>query len=149
MDSGSQGEQIGARRSTRRLIGGWAAYWMALPVVGFWTPVSRFLQVKERMPGRAALMIDHEDELRLRVLADNTPVWTAGMTFTELAVWVFGPPLLWWLVWLWWSGRSRREAPGRVGASAAPPLLRQPDVHDRARATGAPARSRIPVDRSD
>lgn len=146
MESGGQVEQIGGRRSTGRLLGGWAAYWIALPVVGLWTPVRRFLEVKERTPGGAALLIDHEGELRLRVLADNAPVWAAGMSFTELAVWVFGPPLLWWLIWLWWSARVKRHAPDAVGAPVDAPLLRQPNVPDQAGAARMPERSRPSVD---
>lgn len=107
-----------AQRSVRWLYGAWAAYWATLPVVALGTPAALFLRLRQQAPGRAAFTVTADEGLKLRLTVDGATAWAAGMSYTELALWLAAPPLVLWVAWLWWTGRGLRRAPRRATASS-------------------------------
>jgi hypothetical protein len=103
---------VAAQRAFRGLLASWAAYWAALPVVALWTPVRLFLRHKAQQPGLARLRIDlaSEEGVSLQVTQGAGPLLTSALSYTELIVWLVGPPLALWLVWLWWTARGAPRA---------------------------------------
>jgi dihydrodipicolinate synthase/N-acetylneuraminate lyase len=103
----------GARRGIGGLLAAWLAYWAALPVVALWQPADLFLRLKAQRTGRARLMIDlaSEEGVSLQVTQGAGPLLTSALSYTELILWLVGPPLALWVVWLWWTARGSHRAP--------------------------------------
>jgi hypothetical protein len=102
----------GARRGIGGLLAAWIAYWAALPVVALCQPVNLFLRLKAQRTGRARLMIDlaSEEGVSLEVTQGAGPLLASALSYTELILWLVGPPLALWVVWLWWTARRSHRA---------------------------------------
>ena len=105
-------------RSVRWLFRGAVAYWVAFFVAVLWHPFALFLRVRQQLPGRTALHIG--DAFGLAVTVDQQPIWVTGLSTVQTIAWLVGPPLVLWLLWVWWVARAERAAGGapRAGAGA-------------------------------
>jgi hypothetical protein len=147
----------GAQRSIGGLLAAWATYWAALLLVALWRPMSLFLRLRQEKPGRgsASVKASSGEGIVARLMEGTSPVWAATISFTELAVWLVGPPLMLWLVWFWWTGRHPGRVPGRVARPSLAPAQPRLDPGEGARleaiereAVGAPQRVGMPRDRA-
>jgi hypothetical protein len=80
------------RWSARKLFMSWAIYWVALLAVAAWRPLLELIQLR-------------------RTQEHGTVSFTYTGSFLSLALWIAGPPLVLFLVWLF--TRSRADAPER------------------------------------
>jgi hypothetical protein len=148
------------RRVVRLLTAAVGVYWVALAVLAVWSPVRLYLRLRQRWPGHVTLGVS--DRYGFAVTLNERPVWQATLTGLQAAVWIIGPPLLLWLLWLVSTrGRTRRpgvgpetrdagggarsgaEAPSvaELSAGAKPPASNAAEARDR-------ERPRAPADRA-
>lgn len=83
------------------LLGAWGAYWVGLAGVTL-APFARWAWDISRIPGShgsASLSIG-DAGVTLLALKDNVTVWSGVASLLEVALWIAGPPLVLWLVWL-------------------------------------------------
>jgi hypothetical protein len=94
---------------TKQLLLSWCAYWLVLGAA----TLKPALAILARVSGAGAhgdAGLSYGDGLiKLTVhSADSGAVWTGAIHFTSLILWLFGPPLLLWLLWA--VTRPRRDA---------------------------------------
>ena len=89
------------RMGVGHLLGAWGAYWVGLAACTL-GPVARWIWDLNRIPGShggASLSIG-DAGVSLIVLKDNVTVWSGVAPLLDVALWIAGPPLLFWLAWL-------------------------------------------------
>lgn len=97
------------------LLAAWAAYWLALAAVVLWRPVTLARRLSELPKGRANGTGTFDDGVfEVRMNVDGATVWHGRATMTEMLLWVVGPPLVLWLLWL------VTRPPRALGTPAAP-----------------------------
>jgi hypothetical protein len=112
------------RLGVGHLLGAWGAYWVGLAGITLW-PFARWAWDLTRNPGtNASASLSLGDAgLKLVALKDNVTVWSGVAPPLEVALWIAGPPLLLWLLWL-----ARRPAhPDEQVLDAAVPRDALPD----------------------
>ena len=148
------------RSSQRRwrpghLLLAWIVYWLAL--VGVTLGPALALAWRLSRPGMHGRVSAGFDDRMLHLTVENglRTVWTGAASVSTVALWLAGPPLLLWIVWLVLQprrGDSRADrAPGFVGPGHRRPDVlgaadTTPDVRARGPATGVPRRD-DPADR--
>jgi hypothetical protein len=92
------------------LIGAWASYWVALAGVSL-APFWKWVWEITQLPGEhgSAAVQAGDAGVTITAIKDGVTVYTGVAPFTDLALWIAGPPLVLWLVWLVLRP-SRREA---------------------------------------
>ena len=98
-----------SRWKARHLLGAWAVYWIALVLVklgyGLFADVPR----AGRAGGHGKIDVEHE---RRDIHAPTSSAiglhWTGSASLMSIVLWLCGPPLLLWLLWL-----VTRRAPAR------------------------------------
>ena len=92
------------------LVGAWAGYWVALGAVTL-APFAKWMWDINRVPGvhGSAALSAGDAGVTLTAIKEGVTVYTGVAPLTDLALWIAGPPLVLWLVWLV-LGPSRREA---------------------------------------
>jgi len=95
--------------STKQLLLSWCAYWLVLGAATLEPALAILARVSGAgAHGDAGLSYD-DGLLKLTVRStDSGAMWTGAIHFTSLIFWLFGPPLLLWLLWA--VTRPRREA---------------------------------------
>jgi hypothetical protein len=78
----------------RHLFGGWVAYWIALLAVTAWRPLLEYWRISRSPTGHGSVAY----------------TYSGGML--ALALWIAGPPLLLFVVWV--ATRDRVPEPERV-----------------------------------
>jgi hypothetical protein len=93
---------------TKQLLLSWCAYWLVLGVATL-KPAFAILSRVTGASGHGNASVSFSDGL-LKLAVDNTSdgsTWTGAIHFTSLVLWLFGPPLLLWVLWV--VSRPRRE----------------------------------------
>ena len=94
------------------LIGAWLAYWLVLLVTGGTPLASPIVHALSGPSGTGSISAAVGNGLvSLTVKAGATSV-LASATFLSIALWIAGPPLLLWALWI--ATRSRPVARERV-----------------------------------
>ncbi|MDB4885748.1 MAG: hypothetical protein JWN79_1186 [Gemmatimonadetes bacterium] len=107
------------RLTTRGLFTAWSVYWAALLVVAGRTLVRIVGIVSSAAKGHASVTATLDDgRVRLDALLDGRMVESGSASLLALALWIAGPPLLLWLVWL-----LQRPPHDAVPDGARDPLL--------------------------
>ena len=110
-----------SRWRPRHLLLTWGAYWVALVLLAL-GPAAQAIWRLTRPGEHGSVSADLDDGLlRLTVIGESAPVWTGSAPLGALALWVAGPPLLLWLVWLAsrpWPGAPTARAPGTATPGA-------------------------------
>jgi hypothetical protein len=99
------------RLGVGHLLGAWGAYWVGLAGITLW-PFVRFVLDISRHPNvhaNASLSVG-DAGVTLLLMRENATVWSGVAPLLSFALWVAGPPLVLWLVWLALRP-SRSEAP--------------------------------------
>lgn len=117
------------RRRPGQLLAAWSAYWGVLALVTLGRPLAAIWRLRRGPEDGGSSASVHFDDglLRATVVDHGTTVWSGSASFATIAMWVVGPPLLLWLLWL-----ARRPAPA---AELAYPPTRLSELG----AGGAPA----------
>lgn len=94
---------------TRSLFAAWGVYWAALLLISG-RMLLRVMAVGARAPhGHGGYRAVFEgDRFHLEALLDGHVVEGGSMSLLALSLWIAGPPLLLWLLWL--ARRPRRAA---------------------------------------
>lgn len=132
------------RWSPRRLLAVWGGYWIGLAVVALGPAANAFLTLARERTGKLSVSAGFDDSmLSLSVIRDGIAAWTGSISSVMLALWVAGPPLVVWVLWL-----SRNMAEPRTAAAIRAPA---PDALDRGDAGGRAVRidERTPVRHHD
>lgn len=83
----------------RHLLLSWISYWLLLAGVTLGQAVPAILKATSA-GGKGSINGSFGDQgLSLTVLADGATQWSGSASFTTIALWLVGPPLLLWLVW--------------------------------------------------
>ena len=111
-----------SRWRPRHLLMTWGAYWVALVLVALGPALQALWRLTR--PGEHGSVSAGMDDglLQLSVTGGGATAWTGSAPLGTLALWIAGPPLLLWLVWLV-SRPWRGAPPERVPAGAAPGAL--------------------------
>lgn len=109
-----------SRWRPRHLLLTWGAYWVALVLLAL-GPALQAIWRLTRPGEHGSVSADLEDGLlRFTVIGENATLWTGSAPLGTLALWIAGPPLLLWLVWLLsrpWRGARPERAPGTAAPS--------------------------------
>ena len=108
-----------------QLLLGWAAYWAGLVGVTLSPAISATWRATHLPEGHGSVSASFDNaNLSYSVIEDGVKTWVGTTSITTALLWVVGPPLLLWLVWLIVRERpnaERRAFVGRATASAALP----------------------------
>ena len=142
------------RWGASQLLLAWIAYWLVL--IGVTLGRGLLLAWQLSRPGVHGRVTAGFDDGVLRFTVENgaRAVWTGAASVSTVALWLAGPPLLLWLVWLVLRprrGDSRADrAPGFVGPGyRRPELLGAPDPIPEPRPRGPAAGVPRPGDPAD
>ncbi|MGH9889449.1 MAG: hypothetical protein ACREBE_28200 [bacterium] len=89
-------------RSIRSLILSWVAYWSILALVGLGPAVLAIWRAtRGASDGQSSVNVAFGNGgFVLNVTRLGEPTYSAAISFLALGLWVAGPPLVAWLVWL-------------------------------------------------
>jgi len=90
----------------RHLLLSWLAYWIALVAVRLGDAILALRRVTALPEGRGSFSISYDDAFRMTVVDSGRTVWSGSASLGELALWVAGPPLVLFVLWL--LARPRR-----------------------------------------
>jgi hypothetical protein len=97
------------RWQARHLFLAWVLYWIALVAIGLRSALGAVLRGLSAPEGQGSISASVENgTLILRVVSSGA-TWSGSSSLTTAALWVAGPPLLLWLLWL-----VTRRAPARA-----------------------------------
>jgi hypothetical protein len=131
-----------ARWRLRHLSLASLAYWAALAVVRL-TPafIAGWKVTRAGEHGSINAAVGGNSLLKVTILRDAAVMWSGAVPLGMLALWVAGPPLVLWFLWLIATSRTRREA------RSAPAELEPGDVMPTSQATRV--RDEVPIPRRD
>ena len=124
----------------RHLLAAWGAYWAALVLVVLGEPARIAWRMSRTENAGTAAAGAENDQLFLRIVETGGATWSGSADATTVALAVFGPPLLLWLLWLL---LRPRETASPLAAAPEPPRLHDaaPGDLDRAAVERAAARA--------
>ncbi|HEY0776503.1 MAG TPA: hypothetical protein VGD56_00930 [Gemmatirosa sp.] len=107
------------RRSAWPLLAAWLAYWAVLALVVLGGPALRVWRLTHdpALHGSATMHLA-DNLLTASVIEGGATVWSTSTHLVTIALWIAGPPLLLFLIWL--RSRSRDADGARPGAAPAP-----------------------------
>jgi hypothetical protein len=109
------------RWKARHLVAAWAAYWVGLALVKLSDP-SRIAWRLTRLPDNHGTISASYDNGVLKILMsqDGSTLYSSAASLATLALWVVGPPIVLFVVWLMIRPRPQIEhasgAPAALGA---------------------------------
>lgn len=126
----------------RSLVGVWGAYWAGLAAVTL-GPFGVYVWKLARIPGNhgnVSLSLG-DNGIKLTALRDGATAWSGSVALGTFALWVAGPPLAVWLLWLLLrparsdAGTLRAPAAGGAIGQGAPEEWPRRDTRDASRFT--------------
>lgn len=129
--------------SVKRLVAVWVGYWVALGVTTFGS-FSVIAWKLSRTSGNRATISAGFDNWVVKISAqlDGATQWAGSASLATIALFVAGPPLVAWLVWL-----ARRRRFDEASPASAPPALADGARMDPDRAHGERQATRTPQPR--
>src|SRR5262245_61008035 len=135
-----------------QLLLGWAAYWAGLVGATLSPAIAATWRATHLPDGHGSVSAGFDNAtLTYTVIEDGVKTWVGATSMTTALLWVVGPPLLLWLVWLIVRERPtealRSVDGGRSGASALPAGAAPAEewrVRRDERAAAEPGRVRTP-----
>ena len=88
------------RWQARHLLLAWAVYWVLLILVALRPGLALASRALTGPDGHGSISADVGNGLANLRVAFEGQSWTGSTSLTSLALWIAGPPLLLWLVWL-------------------------------------------------
>lgn len=108
----------------RHLLAAWVAYWAALVAVRLGGAVASVLAVSGPNGHGSASAGFGNNGVTFTVVKGTATVWAGASSFAAIALWVAGPPLVLWVVWM--LSRPRRGV--TVAGAEATPLRMHDDL---------------------
>jgi len=107
-----------------QLLLGWAAYWAGLVGVTLSPAIAATWRATHLPEGHGSVSASFDNaNLSYSVIEDGVKTWVGTTSITTALLWVVGPPLLLWLVWLIVRERPDRERRSVAGGATAPGAL--------------------------
>jgi len=123
-ESGGRMELSLRRWKPSQLLLGWAAYWAGLVGATLSPAIAATWRATHLPDGHGSVSAGFNDAmLNYTVIEDGVKTWVGTTSMTTAALWVVGPPLLLWLVWLILRERptdALRSVDGERSAAALP-----------------------------
>jgi hypothetical protein len=94
------------RWQARHLLLAWAVYWVLLVLVALRPALALVARALTGPEGHGSVSANVGNGIANLNVAFEGQHWTGSTSLTSLALWIAGPPLLLWLVWL-----ATRRAP--------------------------------------
>jgi hypothetical protein len=100
----------------RHLFATWIAYWAGLALAILWRPVSIGRGLADLPDGQASVSAEFANGLvTVKMMGQGAQVWGGSASLLVIVLWIAGPPLLLWILWVF--SRSRPVAPARAAES--------------------------------
>lgn len=107
-----------SRWRPRHLLMSWVAYWIVLLAVTLGPAALAALPVLADKNGHGTINASFSDfVVSLTITHESTTVWHGSAHMLAIALWIAGPPLILWSLWM-----SRRARPEVRAAPSAPTL---------------------------
>ncbi len=107
-----------------QLLLGWAAYWAGLVGVTLSPAIAATWRATHLPEGHGSVSASFDNaNLSYSVIEDGVKTWVGTTSISTALLWVVGPPILLWLVWLIMRERPNTERRAFVGGVAAPGAL--------------------------
>jgi len=94
------------------LVLSWVAYWLVLLIVVGAPIVKPVLRATAAPDGHGSISAGVDNGLVNLTVKSDTMLWAGSASFLTIALWIAGPPLLLWLLWV--ATRTRPVARERV-----------------------------------
>lgn len=108
------------RWSAGRLLASWGVYWSGLAVATLTRPAIAIWKATQTAEGHGSVSASIDNGLaHLSVIREGVTTYDASASLLAIALWVAGPPLLMWALWLASRPRSRTAEAAVAEASAA------------------------------
>ena len=107
-----------------QLLLGWGAYWAGLIGIAGGPAIRATWHATHLPDGHGSVNAGFNNgTLNYEVIADGVKTWVGTVPLSTVLLWLIGPPLLLWLLWLIVRERPavRQEALGYADVDALPP----------------------------
>ena len=89
-----------SRWKARHLLGAWVLYWILLVAVKLGTGIVAALRVMNASDQHGNINLSMNDGVLSSTVVGDGVHWTGSTSVLSLVLWLCGPPLLLWLLWL-------------------------------------------------
>jgi len=89
-----------SRWRATHLLGAWVLYWVALVLVKLGPAIVAALRVMNGAEGHGSINVSMNDGTLSTTIVGDGVHWTGSASLTSIVLWLCGPPLLLWLLWL-------------------------------------------------
>lgn len=87
-----------SRWRAKHLLLAWGVYWLALVLVVLRPALALALRAMNAPHGQGTISASMADGVITTTIAANGVTWVGASSFTTIALWIAGPPLLLWLL---------------------------------------------------
>jgi hypothetical protein len=84
----------------KHLLGAWAVYWIGLVLVKLGAGLFAAMRVLNAPQGHGKIDASMNDGIITVNVAGDAVHWTGSASLMSIVLWLCGPPLLLWLLWL-------------------------------------------------
>ena len=88
------------RWRAKHLLLAWVVYWLLLVIVGLSPALAVVVKALNAPKGLGSIGANVGNGVASLTVSSAAQVWTGSISLTALALWIAGPPLLLWLLWL-------------------------------------------------
>ena len=107
------------RWKPRQLLATWATYWVGLVGIGLGPTLLASWRATRLPPGQGSIQAGVDaGVLNVSVIESGVKTFSASTPFSTAMLWLVGPPLVLWVIWLFVRQRSRDDASAVAGARA-------------------------------
>jgi hypothetical protein len=107
-----------------QLLASWGVYWAGLIAVGLGPAIAAGFGATRLPEGHGSIEASVSNgTLSYAVIEDGVKTFTTTLQLSTAVVWVVGPPLLLWLIWLMVRGRRTESEPAMPASRRRPEEL--------------------------
>ena len=89
-----------SRWRAKHLLGAWAVYWIGLILVKLGAGLLAAVSVMNAPEGHGKMDLSMKDGTFTANIVGDTVHWTGSASLMSIVLWLCGPPLILWLLWL-------------------------------------------------
>ncbi len=114
----------------RHLLLAWSGYWLALLLVVLGRPALAAWRMSRHPDAHGNVSASFDGGLvDASIVVDGATAWSGSASLVSITLWLVGPPLLLWLLWLVRSRASETDAWRTGDAAAVPPSAAPHALH--------------------